>query len=174
MQVAPVHLHLARHAGLRRQLQDEGLDALLITSLSNVAYLSGLFASAAAIVITRDRFTIITDGRYRGVANGIVEALAGVDLVVTPASVPFDQALAETLCSIAHGRAGFESMHFTVKRFRELESRLAQIAPGISLEGTEGLVERFNKKYGAQTVEQRKTAAKAAKESKKATAKRPS
>ena len=39
---------------------------------------------------------------------------------------------------------------------------------------TEGRVERFNKKYGAQTVEQRKTAAKAAKESKKATAKKPS
>ncbi len=143
MQVAPAHLRLARHAGLRRLLQDEGLDALLITSLSNVAYLSGLFASAAAIVITRDRFTIITDGRYLGIANGIADDLAGVDLVITPASVPFDQQLAETLCSIAHGRAGFESMHFTVKRFRELESRLARMASGINLEGTEGLIERL-------------------------------
>jgi large subunit ribosomal protein L31 len=32
---------------------------------------------------------------------------------------------------------------------------------------TEGRVERFTKKYGAQTAEQRKTAAKAAKEAKK-------
>ena len=39
---------------------------------------------------------------------------------------------------------------------------------------TEGRVERFTKKYGAQTAEQRKIAAKAAKESKKAAAKRPS
>ena len=71
MQVAPAHFRLARHAGLRRLLQDAGLDALLVTSLSNVAYLSGLFASAAAVVITRDRFTIITDGRYLGIAKGI-------------------------------------------------------------------------------------------------------
>ena len=37
---------------------------------------------------------------------------------------------------------------------------------------TEGRVERFSKKFGAQTSEQRKTAAKAAKAAKAATAKR--
>jgi len=37
---------------------------------------------------------------------------------------------------------------------------------------TEGRVERFNKKYGTQTAEQRKTAAKAAKAGKTATAKK--
>jgi large subunit ribosomal protein L31 len=39
---------------------------------------------------------------------------------------------------------------------------------------TEGRVERFTKKFGAQTAEQRKTAAKAAKDAKKASAKKPS
>ena len=38
---------------------------------------------------------------------------------------------------------------------------------------TEGRVDRFTKKFGAQTVEKRKTAAKAAKESKAKTAKKP-
>jgi large subunit ribosomal protein L31 len=38
---------------------------------------------------------------------------------------------------------------------------------------TEGRVERFNKKFGAQTSEQRKTAAKAAKASKATVAKKP-
>jgi large subunit ribosomal protein L31 len=37
---------------------------------------------------------------------------------------------------------------------------------------TEGRVDRFTKKYGAQTVEQRKTAAKAAKTAKASTAKK--
>jgi large subunit ribosomal protein L31 len=37
---------------------------------------------------------------------------------------------------------------------------------------TEGRVDRFTKKFGAQTVEKRKTAAKAAKESKAKTAKK--
>jgi large subunit ribosomal protein L31 len=39
---------------------------------------------------------------------------------------------------------------------------------------TEGRVDRFTKKFGAQTVEQRKTAAKAVKDSKAKTAKKPS
>jgi len=47
------------------------------------------------------------------------------------------------LCTIGNGRAGFEAAHFTVKRFNELQARLAKAATGISLEGTEGLVERL-------------------------------
>ena len=34
MHVAPAHLRLARHAGLRTCMRDAGLDALLVTSLS--------------------------------------------------------------------------------------------------------------------------------------------
>lgn len=143
MQVAPVHLRLARHAGLRAQMREAGLDALLVTSLSNVAYLSGLFASAAAAVITRDRFELITDGRYLGIAKGVVADLSGVELVTTPATVPFDWALADALCGIGRGRAGFEAAHFTVKRFSELQARLTKMAPGCCLEATEGLVERL-------------------------------
>ena len=143
MQVAPAHLRLARLAGLRRLLQEAGLDALLVTSLSNVAYLSGLFASAAAAVVTRDRFTLITDGRYLGIAQGLVEDLTGAELVITPATIPFDQALAEALCTLGHGRAGFEAAHFSVKRFRDLQARMTKTAPGIALEATEGLVERL-------------------------------
>jgi Xaa-Pro aminopeptidase len=143
MDVAPPHLRLARHAKLRELLRDAGLDALLITSLSNVAYLSGLFASAAAAVITRDRFTLITDGRYLGIASGLVADMPGVELLTTPATIPFDQALAETVCTIGNGRAGFESAHLTVKRYRDLQVRLSKLAPGCALEGTEGLVERL-------------------------------
>ena len=143
MQVAPAHLRLARLAGLRRLLQEAGLDALLVTSLSNVAYLSGLFASAAAAVVTRDRFTLITDGRYLGIAQGLVEDLTGAELVITPATIPFDQALAEALCTRGHGRAGFEAAHFSVKRFRDLQARMTKTAPRIALEATEGLVERL-------------------------------
>jgi Xaa-Pro aminopeptidase len=143
MQVAPAQLRLARHAGLRDHMRVAGLDALLVTSLSNVAYLSGLFASAAAVVITRDRFTLITDGRYLGIAQGLVDGMTGVELVLTPASIPFDQALAEALCRIENGRAGFEAAHFTVKRFSDLEARMTKLAPGCTLEGTEGLVERL-------------------------------
>jgi Xaa-Pro aminopeptidase len=143
MHVAPAPLRLARQAKLRAAVLDAGLDALLVTSLSNVAYLSGLFASAAAAVITRDRFTLITDGRYLGIAQGLTADMPGVELVTTPATIPFDHALAEALCSIGHGRAGFEAAHLTVKRFRDLQSSVTKLAPRCELESVEGLVEQL-------------------------------
>ena len=143
MRVAPAALRLARHARLRDYVRDAGLDALLVTSLSNVAYLTGLFASAAGVVVTRDRIALITDGRYLGIAKDLVADLPGVDLVITPASKPFDLAFAEGLCSIGTGRAGFEGAHLTVQRHQDLKSRLASMAPGCELESTEGLVERL-------------------------------
>jgi Xaa-Pro aminopeptidase len=141
MAAAPAHLRIARHARLRDVIGAAGLDALLVTSLPNVAYLTGLFASAAAVVLTRDRMALITDGRYLGIAQDLIADLPQADLVITPASKPFDLAFAERLCGIANGRAGFEAAHLTVKRHDELKTRLASMAPGCGLEATEGLVE---------------------------------
>jgi len=97
MRVAPASLRLARHARLRDHMRAANLDALLVTSLSNVAYLTGLFASAAGVIITRDRIALITDGRYLGIAQEVVADMPGLDLVITPASKPFDMAFAEGL-----------------------------------------------------------------------------
>jgi Xaa-Pro aminopeptidase len=143
MNVAPAALRIARHARLRDYMRDAGLDAFLVTSLSNVAYLTGLFASAAGMVITRDRIALITDGRYLGIAKDLVADLPGLDLVITPASKPFDLAFAEALCSIENGRAGFEGVHLTVKRYEDLTTRLAAMAPRVTLESVEGMVERL-------------------------------
>lgn len=143
MPVAPAPLRLARHASLREAIRSAGLDALLVTSLPNVAYLTGLFASAGAVVITRDRFVLITDGRYLGPAQSLVADLPGVELVTNPSTVPFDQVVAETVCSSGQRRVGFEAVHLTVKRFQELTTRLTKLAPGCELMGVEGIVERL-------------------------------
>ena len=71
MTVAPAGLRLARLARLREGMVESGCDALLVTSLSNVAYLTGLFASAAGMVFTRDHCALITDGRFSGATSGL-------------------------------------------------------------------------------------------------------
>lgn len=143
MQIAPAHLRLARQAALRDLLRADGLDALLVTSLANVAYLTGLFASAAAVVMTRDRTVLITDGRYLGIAEELVADMPGVALVITPASKPFDMAFAEELSALDQAVAGFEAVHFTVKRFNDLKTRIAKMSPRLVLQATEGHVERL-------------------------------
>jgi Xaa-Pro aminopeptidase len=143
MHVPPVSLRLARHARLRELLRAQQLDALLVTSLPNVAYLTGLFASAAAVIVTRDHLSLITDGRYLGIAEKLVADIDGVQLVITPSNKPFEVAFAEGLRRVGKGRAGFESAQLTVKRHADLTARLAAVASGCELVATDGLVEQL-------------------------------
>lgn len=119
------------------------LDAHVVTSLPNVAYLTGLFASAASVVITADRFWLITDGRYLGTAQPLVADLPGVELVMAPASRPFDTNLVDALASIGNGRVGFEAAHLTVQRHSDLVAGVARRHLGCELVPVEGLVERL-------------------------------
>ena len=141
MPVAPAHLRLARQARLRSLLTVHGLDALLVTSLPNVAYLTGLFASAATVVVARDHISLVTDGRYLGVARDLVADVPGLDLVTPPATQPFDLAVCEVLSRIGMPKVGFEGAHLSVKRYQDLRTRLAPLAPTLNLESTDGLVE---------------------------------
>ncbi|HYE89352.1 MAG TPA: Xaa-Pro peptidase family protein [Vicinamibacterales bacterium] len=143
MQIAPAGLRLARQARLREQLRANSLDALLITSPPNVAYLTGLFASAAGVVVTGNHTWLITDSRYLGTAQDVAGDTPGLELMITPPSKPLDLACAEALSTVARGRAGFESTHVTVKRFSDLKKQLAALAPDVALEAAEGLVERL-------------------------------
>lgn len=143
MNVAPAPLRLARVARLRDLLRERGLDGLLVTSLPNVAYLSGLFATAASIVVTRDHTVLITDGRYLGIAQDLVGDADNIELVITPSSKPFDVAIAEELCRLGVRQAGFEAQHVSVKRHRDITTKLTASSPTMALEATEGLVEQL-------------------------------
>ena len=66
---------------LRETLDDAEVDALLVTTLANVRYLTGFSGSAALLVVTADRALLTTDGRYRTQSAEQVAA-AGVGDVV--------------------------------------------------------------------------------------------
>ncbi|WP_033715713.1 aminopeptidase P family N-terminal domain-containing protein, partial [Mycobacterium avium] len=59
--------HSQRRDRLRARLEADGLDALLVTDLINVRYLSGFTGSnGALLVFADDRPPVLaTDGRYR-------------------------------------------------------------------------------------------------------------
>jgi Xaa-Pro aminopeptidase len=62
---ALVPLEIAPRLGrLRDRLAVEQLDALLVTKLENVRYLSGFTGSAAMLLVTPDDALFVTDGRY--------------------------------------------------------------------------------------------------------------
>jgi Xaa-Pro aminopeptidase len=62
---------------LRARFADAGIDALLVTRLPNVRYLTSFTGSAATLLVHPDELVFVTDGRYGEQAAGQLEA-AGV------------------------------------------------------------------------------------------------
>src|SRR5665213_829029 len=53
-----------RQKKLRGLLNENRLDALLVTHLPNVRYLCGFTGSSGALILTEDRSVFFSDGRY--------------------------------------------------------------------------------------------------------------
>jgi Xaa-Pro aminopeptidase len=69
-----------RQAALRQAVLAEGLDALLVTHLPNIRYLSGFTGSAALLLVQPDRTTLISDFRYASQAPMEVGNAATVEI----------------------------------------------------------------------------------------------
>jgi Xaa-Pro aminopeptidase len=74
-----------RQAALRSRLESAGLDALLVTHLPNIRYLTGFSGSAALLLIARERAVLITDFRYEVQAPREVGAAA--EVLIDPLNV---------------------------------------------------------------------------------------
>lgn len=60
----PTHDHAARRDALRTRLEHLAVDALWVTHLPDLRWLTGLAASAGSLLLTRDGDLLVTDGRY--------------------------------------------------------------------------------------------------------------
>ena len=67
---------------LRALLDPAGVNALLVTSNTNVRYLTGFTGSAGSLWVDVDRAVLVTDGRYRDQAPDQVAAAGAVVEVV--------------------------------------------------------------------------------------------
>jgi len=67
---------------LRAALGDAEVDALIVTTLANVRYLTGFSGSAAVVVVTESAVMLTTDGRYRTQSAEQLAAV-GVDAMVS-------------------------------------------------------------------------------------------
>ncbi len=74
---------------LRASFDDHGIDALVVTTLANVRYLTGFTGSAGILTVTRDTALLTTDGRYRTQSAEQVDradAAKQVEIVIGPAA----------------------------------------------------------------------------------------
>jgi Xaa-Pro aminopeptidase len=141
MRLAPAEFHLARHARLRDSLRAAPLDGLLVTSPPNIAYLTGLFASTAMLLVGQDELRLFIDGRYQTPAESRKAALEGLRLTLVPSGGSFEDSVATA--SRSFGRLGVEAGHMTVRQHRYLEARRSEQGGHPGLIETDGLVENL-------------------------------
>ncbi len=99
----------ARADRVRAAVAEAGADALVVTDLSNLRWLTGFTGSAGAAVVRDDRIVVVTDGRYRDqVAEQLAEA--GVDAEV---AITRDTLGAVRDATAGIGRVGLEADHVT-------------------------------------------------------------
>jgi Xaa-Pro aminopeptidase len=146
---------LVREAAARRQI-----DALVVTTHSNILYLTNFTGSAAIVVITPDRIHFVTDFRYVTAIDSLQKtAHACPDLDLTVVDGAYDPTLARLVGSLGLGRLGIEAANMTVSRHAWLAAAFGRDGITTSLVPTEQLVERVRVTKDADEIETLRKAA---------------
>ena len=96
---------------LRDAFDEHGIDALVVTTLANVRYLTGFSGSAGVLTVTREGALLTTDGRYRTQsAEQLAQAGAAAQVDVTIGPVTEQRKAAQSvLGDSAVTRIGLEA-----------------------------------------------------------------
>ncbi|WP_028922945.1 M24 family metallopeptidase [Pseudonocardia acaciae] len=130
----------ARRDALRELVRAAELDALLVTDIVNVRYLTGFTGSNAALLVSAEGDTstrLATDGRYTTQAAAEVPDL---ERVIDRAC---DRALVTSAGEAGVRRLGFESGHLTVDAHAALVAVASKETEGLELRRAPGLVQRL-------------------------------
>jgi Xaa-Pro aminopeptidase len=140
-----------RLAALREALGPAGVDALLVTSTSNLRYLVGFHGSSGALLAAAAGATLIVDGRYHTAETERIANAPGLqDVTVRLAMASLEEAVAHAVMSGPRiWNLGVEAASITLSRFDRLSEALGRLEsemPGSAaprLRSTERVVERL-------------------------------
>jgi Xaa-Pro aminopeptidase len=139
----------ARLARVRGHARAAGVDALVVTHLPNLQYLTGFAGTAGAVIVLPRTCLLIVDFRYVAAATQLTASLDGRVTHVT-FERSYDEAIVDVLLSEGSQRVGIEAAYLPVARFNVLAAGLAARSPlpvqpaesVPTLVATERLVER--------------------------------
>ena len=131
----------ARADRVRAAFGDAGIEALVVTRLVNVRYLTGFTGSAGIVVLTPDSLHLVTDGRYTEQAS-LQVAEAGVDAEVVIGATADDQTDAQRTALAGRTRVGLEAHGVTWAQQRAYTRDLA----GVDLVPTTDVVEAVRRR----------------------------
>jgi Xaa-Pro aminopeptidase len=129
--MARLPIVVSRLLRAREGLRSAEIDALVVSHLPNIRYLTGFDGTAGVVVLTPNRCALIVDFRYRSAARALLASTIGLSeqiALIVPA-LSYDEAVADLLKETGARRIGIEAASMPVSRFNKLSAMLAAAAP---------------------------------------------
>jgi Xaa-Pro aminopeptidase len=126
--------HAERRNKLRRQLKQEGLDALLVTNFVNVTYLSGFTGDDSFLLVGADKDVLISDQRY---TTQLEDECPDLELCIRGPGTKIIDFVTKTIEKAKARRVGVEADSMTLAQ----RDALAEKLPRLELASTSAWVE---------------------------------
>jgi Xaa-Pro aminopeptidase len=111
-----------RRQALIPTIEEQAVDAVLVTRLTNVRYLTGFTGSNGQTIVGPETSLFFTDGRYTEQSRHEVSDLERVTYLDG-----FDASLADSCAAMGIGRLGFEGHDVTVAALRKLQDAVPTV-----------------------------------------------
>ncbi|MFN2488475.1 MAG: M24 family metallopeptidase [Actinomycetota bacterium] len=135
--------HEARIEGLRAKLDGLGVDALLVTNLTNVRYLTGFSGTNGQVLVSSSEAVFLSDPRYAARAADLVQ---GAEVVIYPSKLV--DLLPGRVEAAGVARLGIEARTMTVAQRDDLAGPLE----GVELVSTSNVVEGSRRAKDAEEI----------------------
>src|SRR5512134_1409401 len=110
---------------VRRAVAAAGLDALLVSHLPNIRYLTGFSGSAGSLIVTASQAVLVVDFRYSTAAAALADDGPEGWLRVLVAETTEVDRVAATIRALECRRIGIEAASMAVSQFNRLSAALA-------------------------------------------------
>src|SRR6186713_1885238 len=135
-----------RRDKLRKLLAKAKGAALLVTTESNVTYLTGFTGDSSYLLLNRDGEVLISDMRY---TTQLEEECPSLKLEIRPPGTKMHEELAKLISSSRLGNLAIEAGSMTVSFFEKLKS----LCKGTQFGTSEGLVEELREIKDSEEVD---------------------
>jgi len=125
-----------RRERLVRRIRREGCDALLVSHVPNVRYLTGFTGSDATLVLTPQHAVLVSDGRYQ---EQIRQECVGLEAEIRRPPRTWTEAVSSVVRRLHAQRITFEHDRLTVRQWAELTG----VLKSSTLVAVEGWVEEL-------------------------------
>jgi Xaa-Pro aminopeptidase len=127
-----------RRERLRRELRSKDVDAFLVSSPTNVRYLTGFTGDSSVLLMTKDREVIVSDGRF---TTQLEQECPGTETSIRTPGCELNQQISYVIETIGVRRLAFEATTCTVAEYEWFR----QAMPIVSMIGVMGWVETLRR-----------------------------